>query len=365
MRTRCLAGKMAAVFLAGILAVSVLSGCRGENSGMPDSVSENYSEADSEYDLSGITGTFSLIVQTHEPEYAVSGAFLNEWAESVEKASGGHIELDINYGARLGGAKDTVYMVKNGVADIGWGLVCSDAGRFPVTEVFMLPLSGIGSARQGSEAIWKFWNTTDFMEEEYSDYHVLLLHTGCPSPVVFSGEKPKTINDLKGKTVGIDSEALTSFVQDLGMLPMRVSGNILSDNFGNQAPDSCVKAWDKLDFLSVDKAVAGYLDEDICADVCYLLMNRESYEELPDILRQILDEKSAEAITETSLWDEAETHMKAAAGNRRFQFEEGEREELTSAADRAAEDWIAAMNGSGYDGRSIYEAAMRCIQFSP
>ncbi|MCD7981748.1 MAG: TRAP transporter substrate-binding protein DctP [Clostridiales bacterium] len=362
MRTKSAVVKMAAVLEIILLAVSVLTGCRNDAGGAAESVSAEYSEEDSAYDLSGVTGTFTLIVQTHEPEYAVSGTFLNEWAESVEKASGGHIEIDINYGAKLGGAKDTAYMVKNGVADIGWGFQCFYTDRFPVTEVFMLPLRNIESAKQGSEALWEFWNTTDFMDEEYSDYHVLLLHTGCQSPVAVCGEKPETIDDLKGKTIGINSEVLTPFVQALGMLPMNVSDRILYDDFRNQTVDSCVRAWDMLDFLSVDAAVSYYLDEDIGVYTCYLLMNHEAYEEMPEILRQIIDEKSAEAIAYTSVWDEAEKQAKAAVGSRVYQLEDSEKKALVSAADQAAEAWIAAMDGLGYDGRSIYETAMQCIE---
>ncbi len=364
MKTKSAAGKRKAFLALTLLTLSVLPACQNDD-GVMVSGSAEYSEEDSEYDLSGVTGTFTLIVQTHEPEYAVSGAFLKAWADSVEQASGGHMEIEINDGAKLGGAKDTAYMVRNGVADIGWGFQCCYAGQFPVTEAFMLPLLGIGSAKQGSEALWEFWNTTDYMDEEYSDYHVLLLHTSCPSPVAFSGEKPESVDDLKGKTIGINCETLTSFVQGLGMLPMSVSDKILYDDLRNQTVDSCVRSWDMLDLLSADQAVSYYLDEDIGVYTCYLLMNREAYEELPEILRQILDEKSEEAIAYTSAWDEAERQAKAAAGSKVYKFEDSERETLVSAADQTAEEWIAAMDGLGYDGRSIYEAVLRCVQFSP
>jgi len=342
--------KFVFLFLAAAVA-AMAAGCGQEET-------EEASYYESEYGLDGVSGTYTLTVQTHDPSYAVSGVFLADWAESIEQASGGHIEIEINYGASQGGAGDTAYMVRNGICDIGWGMQKDYSGWFPATEVFSLPFLGIGSAEQGSAALWEFWETTGYMDEEYAGYHVLLLHTGCQSPyAVVEGSYGIELN---GHTVSVDTSPMTSFVQKLDALPLDVSNKVLYDDFEDKTVDGCIKSWDMLDFLSMDAVISGYMDEDFGVNTYFLLMNQESYDGLPEALQQVIDEKSEEALQYVYLWDDAEAEAKAAVSGKIYQSQD--RVAMEEAAAQAAEEWVSDMCDNGYDGQGIYEAALQCIR---
>jgi TRAP-type C4-dicarboxylate transport system substrate-binding protein len=61
------------------------------------------------------------------------------WARTVEERSQGRLKVTIYPGGTLGKPADHWDMIKDGIADIGWGTHNYTAGRFPLTSVGDLP----------------------------------------------------------------------------------------------------------------------------------------------------------------------------------------------------------------------------------
>ena len=65
---------------------------------------------------------------------------LKPWAEQVEAASDGRINIRIYPSMQLGGSPPQLFdQVRDGVADIAWTLPGYTPGRFPKLETFELP----------------------------------------------------------------------------------------------------------------------------------------------------------------------------------------------------------------------------------
>ncbi len=74
------------------------------------------------------------------PQANVPTHILDVWADGVEEASGGRIEIQRFPAMQLGGAPPELYdQAVDGVADIIWTLPGYTPGRFPQAEVFELP----------------------------------------------------------------------------------------------------------------------------------------------------------------------------------------------------------------------------------
>jgi TRAP-type C4-dicarboxylate transport system substrate-binding protein len=307
---------------------------------------------------------YTLNVQSHDPETSATGQFLNDWAASIEEASNGRLEINVYHGGTLGGPKDTVDMIRNGTCDIGWGLQSFFADTFPVTEVFQLPCIDIERATQGSEAIWNFYNETDYMDAEYSEFHVLLLHTNCQSPISTVSKKIESVEDLKGLQLRGNAGPPTTFIQNLGANPVSVSINDLYSNLDKGTIDGCLTDWHAINSFKLDETLSYYLDENIGVSTYFLMMNQSVYDSLPSDLQQILDEKSAEAIQYTTAWDDVEDTIKAdeSVSSKIYNLSDEERAKLEEVADETAQQWIESMNEKGYDGQAIYDKAMECIE---
>ncbi len=318
------------------------------------------------YDLSalGDDETYTLLVTSHDPENSATGQFLTNWAESINEASEGHLDMQVYHGATLAGPTGTIDAITDGTADIGWGLQSFYADMFPVTEVFMLPLLDIDRATQGSEAIWEFYKTTDYMDDEYADYHVLLLHTNCQSPISTVKTQIVELKDMQGMQIRGNSGPPTTFIQNLGANPVSVSINDLYSNLDKGTLDGCITDWHAISSFNLDETLAWYADENIGVSTYFLLMNKDKYEELPEVLQQILDEKSEDAIQYTTAWDDVEDEMKATVKDegKLYNFDDETRSDLEAVADDTIQEWIEKTDGLGYDGEAIYTAATECIE---
>ncbi len=364
--------KIVSIILVGALVASLgaLAGCSNRSESETSEEETEKEEAEKEkaenaaYDISdlGDDETYTLIVTSHDPEESATGTFLNNWADSIEEASDGHLAIEVYHGATLADSSETIDALKDGTVDIGWGIQSAYADMFPVTEVFMLPMLEIESARQGSEAIWDFYNNTDYMADEYSDYHVLLLHTNCQSPISLLRKQVEEVNEFEGMHIRVNSGPPTSFVQDMGATSVAVPINKLY-NSASTSLDGFITDWHAISSYKLDDVIEYYLDENVGVSTYFLLMNKDSYEALPEVLQEILDDKSTEAIQYTNSWDEVAEDIKTQAEEEEkvYTLSEEEHAKLENIAQETIEQWIIEMDELGFDGQAIYSDAAECI----
>ena len=347
----------------GVLAGGLLAGCGSSDetasSGTEEATSESASE-ESSVDTSN--AEYTLNVQTHDPESSATGDFLNAWAETVEEESEGRIDIQIYFGGTLGTATDTLDLLRNGTCDIGWGLQSFYADTFPVTEVFQLPMIDISSAEQGSYALWNFYNNYDYMTAEYEDFHVLVLHANCQSPISTRDEKLESIEDLQGMQIRAMSGPPTTFVQNLGASPFSCSLQDLYSNLEKGVVDGCITDFHGIKSFKLDEVIGYMLDANIGISTYFLMMNQDSYDALPEDLQTIIDEASADAIQYTSAWDIVEEEQREAYADMLYTWDDEEMAKLQEVADQTIDEWIESMTEAGYDGQAIYDDAMAEIE---
>ena len=97
---------------------------------------------------------------------------LDVWAQNVEEASGGRIEIEQYPSMQLGGTPpELIDQAIEGVADIVWTVVGYTPGRYPMTEVFELPFM-MTNARAVSHAYWEMFEER-MKDTEFKDVKIL------------------------------------------------------------------------------------------------------------------------------------------------------------------------------------------------
>lgn len=301
---------------------------------------------------------YKLVVTQHDPEASAAGIFLNNWAAEVEEKSDGRIDIEIYHGGALAGPMDALDAVLGGTIDIAWGL-SSYFNAFPLTKVFTLPCLDINSAVEGSEALWNLYSTTDYLDAEYENYHVLYLHTDCQSPIATVDQKIDTVSDLKGMAICVSSGQPVNFVDELGAAAEACAINNLYANLDKGVYDAFIRDWETIAMFNLYETISYFLDENVGVSTYFMLMNPDSYAELPEDLQAILDEVSADAGKYTVSWDEAQDAAKAQEGvaEKLYTLSETERANLEAVAQNVIADWIENTE----NGQEIYDAAMKCI----
>ncbi len=346
--------KMLALILSAVLAIALLAGCGGEKEGTAETASSA---------PSGDDGTvYKLSVQTHDPATSATGQFLEDWAARLKDASGGRIELDIYHGGTLGSPKDTYDLVMNGTCDIGFGLVSYFPGVFTASEAISLPLIDLPNASVASKVFWHLYSDYDFLKEEYSDAHVLLLFANCQSPISTKGTKIEAVDQIAGMNIRGNAGPPTSFITNLGASPASIPIGEVYTSIDNNTIDAVITDWHAVSSFQLYEPLQYYLDENIGVSGYFLLMNQDSYNKLPDDLKKILDDNSGEACLEYcgQYWIDAEADAKKSAeddGDEIYTLSDSEHAKLQAVADQTIQEWIDAQE----NGQEIYDALTSLI----
>lgn len=303
---------------------------------------------------------YKITVTQHDPEASSTGEFLNNWAAEIEEKSGGAIDVEVYHGGTIAGPKDSLDAVLNGTVDIAWGLHAFYGGQFPVTSVFMLPCLDIEKATQGSAALWNFYQTTDYMDAEYANAHVLFLHTNCQSPISTKDKKIEKVSDLKGMALRGNSGPPATFIGDLGGSAEACAIGDLYSNLDKGLYGGCITDWHAIESFKLHEVCNYFLDENVGVSTYFLLMNQAKYDSLPADLQKVIDEVSADAGKYTDTWDKCQERVKAMDGvaEKLYKLSDAERANLEAAAQKTTDAWIA----STPDGQAIYDAAIKCIE---
>lgn len=368
MRKRTISTLLCIAF-TGIL----LAGCGTANASgtsktteLSESEEPSMSSNDKPVNVSSNGETYQLTVTSHDPRTSATGEFLEKWAASVKEASDGRLVILVHHNASMAEANESYDYVLEGKTDIAWGLQSTYADVFPVTGVFTLPMLEIDNAVQGSEAIWKFYQETDFMAEEYAPFHVLLLHTNCQSPLSTVTKRIETVDELASMQIRANGGPASLLVQNLGTEPVSVPITDLYSALGRGTCNAAITDWHAIRSFALNGVCNHFLDENIGVSTYFMLMNQDSYDSLPADLQKILDETSAAAIQYTDIWNDYEKEVRKLITDvdphAIYKLKAEEKEKLQTAAEQTAEQWIQNMNDNGYDGQAIYDKAVACIE---
>lgn len=346
--------KVISVLICAAMVVALAAGCgASESTGTPTGSDDAGQAAKPDK-------VYTITVTQHDPEASSTGEFLNNWAAEIEEKSGNAIDVVVHHGGTIAGPKDSIDAVLNGTVDVAWGNQAFYTGQFPVTSVFTIPGLDIESATQGSEALWNFYNNYDYMDAEYSDYHVLFLHVNCSSPISTTDKKIETVEDLKGMKLRGNSGPPVDFITLIGGSAEACAIGDLYSNLDKGVYDGCITDWHAIEAFKLYETIDYILDVNVGCSTYFLLMNKDSYEALPADLQKIVDEVSADSAKYTETWDVCEDRVRAMDGvkEKLYTLSDEESAKLRAIEDEVIEKWISETE----NGQEIYDAVLEELE---
>ena len=235
---------------------------------------------------------------TH-PMSVLSGWFCDE----VKKRTNGQVEITYYPGGTLLNPVKMYDGVITGIADMGLSHIQYTRGRFPVMEVFDLPL-GFPSGWVDTQVATDFFNK--YKPKEWDDVHVLYV-SPCGPLVLETASKPvKTLEDLKGLKIRAVGQ-MSDVIKALGGLPVPLQMPDVYDSLrrgvieGVTVDLSTLKYWK---FAEVIKYVTA--DWQLGTGITfYWVMNKNKWNALPPAIQKIFIEVASEAKEKQgALWDQ-------------------------------------------------------------
>lgn len=342
--------------IAVLMAIAVLLSLAACGNSDSASTPKDNASADASTDASG-EKVYELIVQNHDPATSICAKFVEAWGSLITEESGGRIQFVYYHGGSLGGATETVDMVLNGQADIGWTSASINVGRFPCSDGIGLPMLGFDTTVEAAKTMWSMYENHDYISNEWKDFYVIEVAAACDVPFT-SNKKIETVDDFVGLRMRCVVPAVVYMLQELGSVPMSITIPDTYENLEKNVADGCMNDWHNIMAFSLWDVLDYAMDAKVSYGNQALIMNWDSYNELPDDLKAIIDKYSGEyaAIMAGEYWDSSIEQSKALALESNVEIYEASAE-VQAAMETAAETawglWADDMSADGFDGDQI------------
>jgi len=301
------------------------------------------------------------------PQANVPAQILVPWAERVETASGGRIQIDHYPAMQLGGKPpELVSQVIDGVADIIWVVAGYTPGRFPQAEVFELPFM-MTNAEDTSRAYWNFAQA-NMMDSDFKDMKILGVWVHGPG-VIHSKEPVREIADLNGMKVRGPTRIITGMLKELGATPVGMPVPALPEALSKGVLDAGVIPWEVTTALKIPELVENHTTfggEALYTTAFIFAMNTQRYNSLPDDLKAAIDSQSGADFSALAGKTMAEADGPARKiaqerGNTIIDLTPDQVAEWKAAAGQVEGNWIAEMTDKGFDGQALVDQARALI----
>ena len=306
--------------------------------------------------------------QMLSPQAQIPAGFLEPWARKVEEESNGRIRIEHTPSMQLGGKPPALYdQVKDGVLDITWTLSGYTPGRFPKSEVFELPFMP-ASGEATSKAAWEFYER--HLSDEFKDVHVIAVHVHGPGLLHVKGDGVRRLEDMAGMKLRGPTRMIIRLLEALGATPVGMPVPEVPQSLSRGVIGGTVIPWEITRPLHIAELVDTHTEfsgkRGLYTAFFIFAMNKDSYAELPDDLKAVIDANSGMM---ASAWagrvmDEGDAPAKKIAldrGNTIIVLDEAETERWKEASKVVIDGWITEMDENGIDGAALYEEAKALI----
>lgn len=291
---------------------------------------------------------------------------IQPWCDELQQASAGRLICQIYPSMQLGGTPAKLAdQVRQGTADVVWTAPGYSPGRFPKTEALelpgVLPQGGLAAGR----VIWSFYQQQ--LTDEYAPYHVLALHADGGMNLHTSSHPLRSSADLQGLRLRAPNRSISRTLEALGAVPVAMPPAMVTEALSKGVVDGASAVWEVVTPTKMDEITRHHLDSPadqpvLGATVLAMLMNKRTYERLPDDLRAIVDQHSGLPLVEKfgRVWDEAgdATRQKViAAGHEVHRLAADDYRQMLERLRPAEQQWIAEVAEKGIDGQALLAAA--------
>jgi TRAP-type C4-dicarboxylate transport system substrate-binding protein len=292
---------------------------------------------------------------------------IEPWAAKVADESGGRIKFELYPAMQLGGAPPELFdQAKDGVVDIIWTVLGYTPGRFPKSEVFELPFM-TPNGEKGSAAFYNYVMAN--APEEFAGVHVIALHTHGPG-LFHSIDPINSLEDLQGMKVRGGSRIISSMLAELGAEPVGMPVPQVTEALSKGVINATTIPWEVTPSLRVSELVknhTGFTSQNgLYTQTFGFVMNMDSYNNLPDDLKAIIDANSGLEVSRQfgkvmDSGDATGLSIAVTAGNNVVQLDEAETQRWIDAAQPVIDQWYTDMEALGFDGPALHEAAKAAI----
>lgn len=312
---------------------------------------------------SSVAADYTLRFAHHWPPVAgMQKQLFEAWADTVKQESDGRIEVEMYPSATLAAPPAQYEAVQDGIADLTATIQGYTANRFPLTQIVELP-GIIDNAENGSCVIQSLYDE-GLISDEYEGTHPLFLFTHGQGLIHTTDKLIETPEDLAGMRIRRPTSVVANILEGSGAQPLGMPAPESYQAMQLDVIDGVALPWEgALAFRLNELATAHTSVGDLYTLSFIVTMNENSYDNLPDDLKAVIDKNSGiqwskKAGQVFDALDAKGLEQAKEAGHTFLTVEDGvDNPAWKPVLDKATETYLADLESRGLPARKVYARA--------
>ncbi|MBJ3776452.1 TRAP transporter substrate-binding protein [Acuticoccus mangrovi] len=289
------------------------------------------------------------------PSHPIVKDIVIPWGEAVKEATDGRVTVEV-MAAPIGKPPAQYDLIRDGAADIGYGVHGYTPNRFALTTIAELPFLS-DSSETLSVAYQKVYDKYLAKANEHEGVKLLAVWTHGPGEIYTVKDPVKDVADLSGKKMRVGGGLANMVADKLGIVPVSAPSPQVYEILSNGVADGILFPPESVPFFKID-TVLKYGTEvpgGLYNTSFFMIMNEDTWNGLSDEDKKAIDGVSGVALAERAgkAWDAADAAGRktmAEAGMTVTAADEAMVEELHGALAGIEAVFIDAAAAKGVDG---------------
>ena len=275
--------KVLGIVLACSMALALLTACGGDTT--PSETGGNETGG-------GDGKVYELSLSTHDPATSNKTIYFQEWADKINEASGGRINITLYSAGALAAGTAALDALRTNVCDIAWIYPPYFSGQFPLSEIISQPI-GVSSVPQGVQVLYGLYEQYPELQDELSEFVPLMMHTNPTNKICsIDGHPIQTVADLKGLTFRASAGTPSDLLLAWGATPIQMAPGDIYQAVEKGTVEGYIFDWSGIVSFGLQEVTANLTTMPVYLGPYFLMMNKDSYNALPEDLQQIIMENS-------------------------------------------------------------------------
>ncbi len=281
-----------------------------------------------------------------------------DWANSLEAASDGRIQVDFYPAQTLTKAPQSYDGVKMRITDIAATVQGYTANRFPLTQIVELP-GMADSAAHGSCVLQSLFDE-GLIAKEYKDTQVLYLFTHGPGYLHTREKVIEKPEDLAGLKIRRPTTVVAQLLESQGAQPVGMPAPETYPSLQRGVLDGVAFPWEAMKVFRTNEQAGHHSEINLYTLSFMVTMNKQVYNAMPEDLQQVLQQHSGHEWSQklAQVFDGLDNAGRAEAVADNHTISGADNSAWQPVFEQATEAYLSGLEKRRQPARDVYQRAL-------
>jgi TRAP-type C4-dicarboxylate transport system substrate-binding protein len=277
--------------------------------------------------------------------------------QELERRTNGRVKITFYPSEALGKAKDHLNMAITGIADIALTILGYTPGRFPLSEIFELPILW-PSGEVGSRVAWEIYEK--YLQKEFAEVKVVQFGILDPYNIMTTKKPVRTLANMRGLRLRSGNPRQVEMIRAWGASPINITSFDTYDSLQKGMLDGVFLPYASISDYKLDEQLNHYTSLGLGAGQSAVVMNLKTWKSLPPDIQKIFDELSGSGVSmkvgaafDTAAKEGIEKSVRK--GQKVYTLSQADRNAFVDKTKPIVDKWLLNAEAKGLPGKQVYQ----------